>query len=174
MAKFYLKDLKSAMGSEPLFCDEQEVLLYQTRLTEFIAPMDCCAGTVHLPDKYKLFSADRTALSEVARVKMKLMPEFEAFDLQGNVLVCTVKKKFSLFKVPLEITSKTGTWVVDGNVFKRNFRVLGEHGVEVFSMKPDKMPWGEAFVIEFDGDEFEEYIVATMILAIESAYQTGS
>lgn len=174
MEQFYLKSTKSAMGTEPIFCDADGNLLFETRLTEFIAPMDCCAGTVHLPDKYRIFGADKTPLTEVTRNKKKMMPEFEARELGTGNLITTVKKRFSLFALPIEMTTETGKCKIEGNVFKRKFVVTDANGMSLFSVKPASMPWGESFVIEYDANLNAGHVIATMVLAIESAYYTGN
>lgn len=174
MAVIYLKDTKSAMGTELIFCDVDGQISFETRLTEFIAPMDCCAGTVHLPDKYKIFATNGTAVTEVVRVKSKMMPTFEARELGTDSLLATVRKKFSFIKLPIEMTTPTGVCQIEGNVFKRNFQVRDTLGELIFTTQNEQLAWGKAVMIKFDDNVFSAHVIATMMLAIESAYYTGN
>jgi len=176
MGEIYIKDGKSTatlLFGELEFCDKNGKLLYYSKLTEFMPALDCHASAIALPDKYRIFNADGTALTEVIRNKRKVMPEFEARVLETGELVSTVKKRFSIIKLPIEMITKIGNCVITGNVFKRNFHIVDADGTELFSVKKADVLWGEAFVVEYN-DELIDYIVTTMILTIESAYHTGN
>jgi len=176
MGKLYLKGGKSTVTSlfgELEFCDDQETLLYYSKLTEFMPALGCHASSIAMRDKYRVFAANGIPLAEVTRNKKKVMPEFEARLIEADDFISTVKKRLSIIKLPIEMTTKTGKCLIEGNVFKKNFHVADADGTALFSIKKADVPWGEASVIEFN-DTLADYTVATMVLAIESAYHTGN
>lgn len=84
------------------------------------------------------------------RKLFSLLPKYELSDPDGST-VAMISKKFSLLKHKIDITSKLGDFVMEGNFSAHNFAVL-EHEKEIITVHKKWLSWGDSYEITINDD----------------------
>ena len=112
-------------------------------------------------DKLRIYDMNNQERVYIEQKLFKLLPEYHLFGKGERLAV--VKKEFTLFKPRFNITSTTGLYTVEGNLFSYNFRILKEGSVVA---KVDKafFAFRDTYSVDIPAGEDEALLLAVCIV----------
>ncbi len=112
-------------------------------------------NTVHLSrlDGSPVFTINREVLT--------FMPRFRLDFASGKSAL--VKQNFTFFKKDIDIISDDYLLKLQGNFWDMDFSVYN-NGIEVGNIRKEIFAWGDTYVIQVINPEFEEELIALLIV----------
>lgn len=152
MVKLYLKQKFFSFADRYKVFDEKQKVLYH------------CEGKMfsfsHRIDIFE--TAGTKLLYTLRRRPFAFMATYLLTDPQGNE-VAQIRRRFTMFKPKLDITSKFGNFTLDGDVFAHSFSIT-QDGKIVVDFTKKWVSWGDSYEITVHPEENVGFYVSMVIL----------
>ena len=104
--------------------------------------------------------------NHMATVKQRVFSFLPKFDLyEGDVLVGTITKDFTLFKPSFEVDCNG--WQVEGDFFEWDYDILDKFGDRVASVSKELWNWTDTYTIDV-ADPADALYALMVVLAIDA------
>lgn len=139
------------------------------KITDHYPVLDANGNNVYFVDeKFRFFGktinvtrSDGSHVFTIDRKLLHFMYRFRATFYDGKQIV--LKNKFRFFRMGIDVISDDYKLSLEGDFFALNFEVFS-NGNKVGHIYKKWLSWGDCFTIDVIDDEFEEELLALMIM----------
>lgn len=139
------------------------------KITDHYPVLDANGNEVyHVDEDFKFFGKtihvtkpDGRQVFTITRELFHLMYRFHTVFNDGKQI--TLKQKFQLFHMGIDVISNDYTLTLEGDFLSLNFEVFSK-GIKVGQIYKKWLSWGDTFTIDVIDPEFEEELLALMIM----------
>lgn len=152
MKKFYLKQKVLAITDRYKLYDEKSNLAYYVE-SQFLS----------LAHKMYFYRAsDKTQLYEMKKKIFSFLPRYFMLSPEGEELA-SIQMRFALLKYKLDITSKFGQFVMNGDFLAHDFNVT-DNGKVMVEVHKKWISIGDAYEVTIMDEEKTDFLLALVLL----------
>ena len=152
MKKFYLKQKVFALRDRYKVYNEEQKIVFH------------CEGKMFsLSRRMNLFETDTNKfLYQIRRKVFTFLPKYFLTNNEGKQ-VAFIRKRFTMLKHRLDITSDFGEFRIEGDMFAHNFSIFNQNE-EVVTFRKKWISWGDSYEITILNDENYQFYLALVLM----------
>ncbi len=114
-----------------------------------------------LGNKLNIYDMKGNKLIHIQQKLFKFLSEYEIYE--DNKIVARLKKKFTLFKSKIDISSDYGNFQIRGDVFAYNFSILRD-GLVIAGVNKKLISFSDVYSVKIVEGERDDFVLALVIV----------